>query len=88
MITQCSYILDYRGQKFATDVQSGVVGWMVTEQKQCPQMISDQAHSGEELRQHIMKSLTLMTTRLPRQSVFSQLKMMEKGTAINPLKTT
>jgi hypothetical protein len=52
-------------------------------------MIIHQAHSGTELCRHIVKQLTLTTTQLPHQSVFIQLKMMmEKRTAINPLKTT
>ena len=34
------------------------------------------------------KSLTLTTTQSHHQTVFIQLKTMEKGTAINPLKTT
>jgi hypothetical protein len=33
------YTLDYLGQQFATNVQNGVVGWTVTKQKLCPQMI-------------------------------------------------
>jgi len=37
---------------------------------------------------HIVKQLTLTTTQLPHQTVFIQLKMMERGTAINPLKMT
>ncbi len=48
MITQCLYTLDYLGQQFATNVQSGVVGWTVTKQKLCPQIIIRQAHSGKE----------------------------------------
>ena len=88
MITQCLYTLDYPGQQFATNVQNGVVGWTVTKQKLCPQMIIRQAHSGRELCRHIVKPLTVMTTQLPHQTVFIQLKMMERGMAINPLKTT
>ena len=34
------------------------------------------------------KSLTLTTTQSHHQTVFIQFKTMEKGTAINPLKTT
>ena len=78
----------YSGQQFATNVQNGVVGWTVTKQKHCPQMIIHQAHSGRELYRHIVKPLTVMTTQLPIQTVFIQLKMMERGMAINPLKTT
>ncbi len=88
MITQCLYTLDYPGQQFRMIVQSGVVGWTVTKQKLCPQIIIHQAHSGKELCRHIVKPLTVMTTQLPHQTVFIQLKMIEKGTAINPLKTT
>ena len=76
--------LDYPGQQFATNVQRGV-GWTVAKQKHCPQIIT---HSGKEICRHIVKPLTVMTTQLPRQTVFIQLKMMERGTAINPLKTT
>ena len=47
MITQCLYTLDYPGQQFGTNVQSGVVGWTVTKQKLCPQIIIHQAHSGK-----------------------------------------
>ena len=88
MITQCLYTLDNPGQQFATNLQNGVVGWTVTKQKHCPQMIIHQAHSGRELCRHIVKSLTLTTTQSHHQAVFIQLKTMEKGTAINPLKTT
>ena len=88
MITQCLYTLDYPGQQFATNEQSGVVGWTVTKQKHCLQIIIRQAHSGKELCRHIVKPLTVMTTQLPRQTVFIQLKMMERGTAINPLNMT
>jgi hypothetical protein len=78
---------DYPGQQFATNVQSGALGWTVTRQKLCPQIIIHQAHSGKELCHHIVKPLTLTTTQLPHQTVFIRLKMMERGTAINPLKT-
>jgi hypothetical protein len=78
MITQSLYTLDYLGQQFGTYVQSGVV------EKLCPEMIIHQAHSGKELCHH----MTLTTTQLPHQTVFIQLKMMERGMAINPLKTT
>ena len=88
MITQCLYTLDYPGQQFATNVQNGVVGWTVTKQKHCPQIIILQAHSGRELCRHIVKPLTLTTTQSHHQTVFTQLKMMERGMAINPLKTT
>ena len=57
------------------------------EAKLCPQMIIHQAHSGKGLC-HIARPLTMMTTQLLRQTVFIQLKMMERGMAINPLKTT
>ena len=87
MITQCLYTLDYPGQQFATNVQNGVVGWTVTKQKLCPQMIIRQAHSGKELCRHIVKPLTLTTTQSLHQTVFIRLKMMERGAAI-PLKTT
>jgi hypothetical protein len=60
---QCLYILE----QFATNVQSSVVGWTVTKQKLCPQLIIHQAHFGNELCCHIVKPLTLTTTRLPRQ---------------------
>ena len=63
-------------------VQNGVVGWTVTKQTQ---MIIHQAHSGNELCRHIVKPLALTTTQI---AVFIQLKMMEIGTAINPLKMT
>jgi hypothetical protein len=82
--------VDYPGQRFqqfATNVQSGVVGWTVTKKKLCPQMIIHQAHSGRELCRHIVKSLTL-TTQSHHQTVFIQLTMMKRGKAINPLKTT
>ena len=88
MITQCLYTLDYPGQQFATNVQNGVVGWTVTKQKLYLQKIFRQAHSGRELCRHIVKQLTLTTTQLPHQTVFIQLKMMERGMAINTLKTT
>jgi hypothetical protein len=88
MITQCLYTLDYPGQQFATNVQNGVVGWPVTKQKHCPLINIRQAHSGKELCRHIVKLLTVMTTQFPHQTVFIQLKMMERGPAINPLKMT
>ena len=53
----------YSGQQFGTNVQSCVVGWTVTRQKLCPQMIIHQAHSGKELCRHIVKPLTLTTTQ-------------------------
>ena len=56
--------------------------------KLCPQIIIHQAHSGKELCHHIVKTLTMMTTQLPHQTVFIQLTMTERGMAINPLKTT
>jgi hypothetical protein len=62
MITRCLYTLDYPGQQFATNVQNGVVGWTVTKQKLCPQMIIHQAHSGRELCRHIVKPLTLIAS--------------------------
>ncbi len=79
MITRCLYTLDYPGQQFATNVQNGVVG---------PQMIIHQVHFGKELCRYIVKPLTLTTTQSPHQTVFIRLKMMERGTTINPLKTT
>jgi hypothetical protein len=82
------YTLDYPGQQFGTNVQNGVVGWTVTKQKLYLQITIHQAHSGRELCRHIVKPLTVMTTQLPHQTVFIQLKMMERGTAINPLKMT
>jgi hypothetical protein len=57
------------------------------EAKLCPQIIIHQAHSGKELCRHIVKPLTMMTTQSLHQTVFIQLKMMERGTAINTLKT-
>jgi hypothetical protein len=69
-------------------LQNGVVGWTVTKQKHCPQIIIRQTHSGRELCRHIVKSLTLTTTQLPHETVSIQLKMMERGMAIKPLKTT
>jgi hypothetical protein len=54
----------------------------------CPQMIIHQAHSGKELCRHIAKPLTMMTTQSPHQKASIQLKMMERGMAIKPLKTT
>ena len=50
-------------------------------QKHCPLIIIRQAHSGRELCRHIVKQLTLTTTQLPHQTVFIQLKMMERGMA-------
>jgi hypothetical protein len=88
MITQCLYTLDCPGQQFATKVQSGVVGWTVTTQKLCPQMIIHQAHSGEELCRHVAKPFTMMTTQSPHETVSIQLKIMERGAAINPLMAT
>jgi hypothetical protein len=46
-----------------------------------------QSHSGRELCRHIVDPLTVMTTQLPHQTSFIQLKMMERGMAINPLNT-
>jgi hypothetical protein len=60
----------YSGLQFATNVQNGVVGWTVTKQKLCPQMIIHQAHSGRELCRHIAKPLTLTTTQSLHQTVF------------------
>ena len=48
-LTRCLYTLDYPGKKFETNVQNDVVGWTVTKQKLCPQIIIHQAHSGKEL---------------------------------------
>ena len=81
MITQCLYTLDYHGQQFGTNVQNGVVSEAKT-------LSTDVIHSGKELCRHIAKPLTMMRTQLPHQTVFIQLKMMERGMAINPLKTT
>ena len=64
------------------------VGWTVTKRKHCLQVIIRQAHTGKELCRHIVKPLTLTTTQSPHQTVFIRLKMMERGTAINALKTT
>ena len=48
-------------------------------------MIIHQAQSGKKLCRYIAKPLTMMTTKSPHSI---QLKMMERGMAINPLKTT
>lgn len=53
-----------------------------------PQIMICQAHSGKELCRHIAKPLTMMTTRSPHEAVSIQLKMIKRGTAINPLKMT
>ncbi len=82
------YSVWIHGQQFGTNVQSGVVGWTVTRQKHCPQMIIHQAHSGKDLCCHTVKPLTMMATQSPHETVFIQLKIMERGTAINPLKMT
>ena len=82
MITNVSIL----GQQFGTNVQSGDVGWTVTRQKLCSQMIIHQDHSGKELCRHIAKPLTIMITQLPHQTVFIQLKMMEKETSIHLVK--
>ena len=74
--------------EFATNLQSGIVGWTVTKRKHCPQIIILQAHSGKGLCRHIVKPLTMMTTQSPHQTVFIRLTMMKRGKAINPLKTT
>ena len=87
MITRCLYTLDYPGQQFGTNVQNGAVSWTVTKQKHCPQIIIHQVHSGRGLCRHIVKPLTMMTTQLLPRTVFIQLKMMERGMAINALKT-
>jgi hypothetical protein len=58
------------------------------EAKICPPMIIHQAHSGKELCRHIVKQLTLTATQSSRRTVFIRLKMMGRGIAINPLKTT
>jgi hypothetical protein len=62
--------------------------WLDSDEANCPQMIIRQAHSGKKLCRHIVKPLTLMTTQSPHQTVFIQLKMIEKKTSINPFKTT
>ena len=64
------------------------LGWKVTKQKHCIQIIFHRAHSGRELCRHIVKPLTLMTTQSPHETVSIQLKMIKRRTAINPLKTT
>ena len=74
MITQCLYTLDYPGQQFATNV-----GWTVTKQKHCPQIIIHQAHSGKELCRHIVKPLTLTTTQSLHQTVFIRLRWWREG---------
>jgi hypothetical protein len=45
----------------------------VKKQKQWPQMIIHQAHSGKELCRNIVKPLTMMTTQYHDQTVFTQL---------------